>query len=73
MPLLNELLHVLGRGAARAGLEQAAAVQERNDGQHLGAGAELEDGEKVGEVVAEDVASDADGVLRDGGKEEVRC
>ena len=61
--LLEELLDVLGGGAAGAGLEEAAAVHEGNDGEHLGRGADLEDGEEVGEVVAEDVAGDADGVL----------
>ena len=61
--LLLELLDVLGRGAAGAGLEEAAAVQQRHDGEHLGAGADLEDREEVGEVVAQDVAGDGDGVL----------
>jgi len=31
---------------------------QRDDGEHLGAGADLEDREEVGEVVAEDVAGD---------------
>jgi len=56
---LGELLDVLRRGAAGAGFEEAAAVHERDDGEHLGAGADLEDREEVGEVVAEDVAGDA--------------
>mmetsp|Transcript_9903 Transcript_9903/g.31815 ORF Transcript_9903/g.31815 Transcript_9903/m.31815 type:complete len:258 (-) Transcript_9903:2034-2807(-) len=60
--LLLELLDVLGRRAAGAGLEEAAAGEERDDGEHLGRGAELEDGEEVGEVVAEDVARDGYGV-----------
>src|SRR3546814_67926 len=34
----RELLHVLGRRAAGAGLEQAAAGHQRHDRQHLGAG-----------------------------------
>ncbi len=59
----GELLHVLGRGAAGAGFEQAAAVHQRDDGEHLGAGADFEDGEEVGEVVAQDIAGDRDGVL----------
>ena len=61
--LLDQLLHVLGRRAAGAGLEQAAAVDQRDDREHLGAGAELEDREEVGEVVAQHVAGDRDRVL----------
>ncbi len=49
-------------GTARAGLKQAAAIQERNDGEHLGAGAKLEDREKVGQVVTQNVAGNGDGV-----------
>lgn len=59
----EELLHVFGGAAAGSGFEEAAAVHEGDDGEHFGGGAELEDGEEVGEVVAEDVAGDADGVL----------
>ena len=59
----EELLHVLGGAAAGSGFEEAATVHEGNNGEHLGGGAELEDGEEVGEVVAQDVAGDADGVL----------
>ena len=61
--LLDELLHVLRRRPAGAGLEQAAAVDQRDDREHLGAGAELEDREQVGEVVAQHVAGHRDGVL----------
>ena len=61
--LLHELLHVLGRRTAGTGLEQATAVHERHDREHLGAGAELHDREQVGEVVAQHVAGDRDGVL----------
>jgi hypothetical protein len=60
---LQELLDVLRRGAAGTGLEEAAAVHQRDDGQHLGARADLEDREEVGVVVAQDVAGDGDGVL----------
>src|SRR6185312_11761658 len=60
---LGELRDVIWRGTAGAGFEEAAAVHEGNDGEHLGAGADFEDGEEVGEVIAEDVAGDADGVL----------
>ena len=61
--LLHELLDVLGRRAAGAGLEQPAAVHQRHDREHLRARAELEDREQVGQVVAQDVAGDRDRVL----------
>ena len=61
--LLHELLDVLGRRAAGAGLEQAAAVHQRHDREHLRARAELEDREQVGQVVAQHVAGDRDRVL----------
>ena len=61
--LLDQLLHVLGRRAAGAGLEQPAAVHQRHDREHLGRGAELEDREQVGVVVAQHVAGHRDGVL----------
>ena len=61
--LLHELLHVLGGRAAGTGLEQATAVDQRDDREHLGRGAQLQDGEQVGQVVAQHVAGDGDGVL----------
>ena len=61
--LLHQLLHVLRRRTAGAGLEQAAAVDQRHDRQHLRRRAELEDREQVGEVVAQHVAGAADRVL----------
>jgi len=45
------LLDVLRGGAAGAGLEEAAACHEGNYRQHLGGGAQLEDGEEVRVVV----------------------
>src|SRR5690606_9176580 len=45
---LLKLLDVLGRRAAGAGFEHAAAREKRNDRQHLGRGAELHDREQVG-------------------------
>ena len=59
----QELLDVLGGRSAGPGLEQAAAVDQRDDRQHLGAGAQLQDGEQVGEIVAEHVAGHRDRVL----------
>jgi len=61
--LLLELLHVLGGRATRAGLEEAATGEQRDDGEHLGRGADLQDGEEVGQVVAQHVAGDRDDVL----------
>ncbi len=61
--LLDQLLHVLGRRAAGTGLEEAATVHQRDDREHLGRRAELEDREQVGVVVAQHVAGDRDGVL----------
>ena len=61
--LLDQLLDVFGRGAAGAGFEQAAAVDQRHDGQHFRRGAELEDREQVGQIVPQHVAGDRDGVL----------
>src|SRR6201987_1827869 len=61
--LVLELLHVLGRRAAGAGLEQAAARQQRNDRQHLSRGAELHDRKQIGQIIAQHVAGDGDRVL----------
>ena len=60
---LDELLDVPGGRAAGAGLEHAATVEQGDDREHLGAGAQFQDGEEVGEVVAQDVAGYGDGVL----------
>ena len=46
-PLLGELLHVLGSRAPGPRLVHAAPCQHGHDGQHLGAGAQLQDGEEV--------------------------
>mmetsp|Transcript_13744 Transcript_13744/g.41849 ORF Transcript_13744/g.41849 Transcript_13744/m.41849 type:complete len:292 (+) Transcript_13744:549-1424(+) len=63
MPLLGELLHVLGSGAAGARLEEAAASQQGHDRKHLGRGSELDDREEVGEIVAQHISRDRNGVL----------
>ena len=51
--LAEELLHVLGGAATGSGFEEAAAVHEGNNGEHLGGSSKFEDGEEVGEVVAQ--------------------
>ena len=61
--LAEQLLHVLGRRTAGARLEQAAAGEQGHDREHLGRRADLEDREEVGQVVAQHVAGDRDGVL----------
>src|SRR5262249_55272516 len=60
---LLELLHVLWCRSSRAGLEQATTVQQRDDREHLGAGADFENGEQVCEVVTEHVAGAGNRVL----------
>lgn len=59
----EELLDVFGGGAAGAGFEEAATVHEGDDAEHFGAGADFENWEEVGVVVAQDVAGDGDGVF----------
>ncbi len=53
---LHELVDVLGRGAAGAGFEQAAARHQRYDGKHFRARAELHDREQVGQIITQDIA-----------------
>ena len=60
---LHELLHVLRCRTAGASFEQTATVHKRNDRKHLGARAEFHDGEQVGEVIAQHVAGDRNGVF----------
>src|SRR4051812_37088556 len=43
-------------GAAGAGFVEAAAFEERNDGQHLRAGTEFENRKQIRQVVAQHVA-----------------
>ena len=61
--LLHELLHMLRRRAARARLEQAAAIHQRDDREHLGTRADFEDGEEVRQVIAKHIARDRDRVV----------
>mmetsp|Transcript_117348 Transcript_117348/g.163313 ORF Transcript_117348/g.163313 Transcript_117348/m.163313 type:complete len:272 (-) Transcript_117348:425-1240(-) len=62
MALLLELLDMLRRGATCAGLIHAATSQHGHHGEHLGAGAKLEDREEVCQVVAQHIARDRDRV-----------
>jgi len=63
---LLKLLNVFRGGAACTGLEQAATVHQWYDGQHLGRRADFQDRIKVGQVIAQHVACDGDGVLAAG-------
>mmetsp|Transcript_51980 Transcript_51980/g.126825 ORF Transcript_51980/g.126825 Transcript_51980/m.126825 type:complete len:365 (-) Transcript_51980:812-1906(-) len=58
---------MLRRRAPRPRLEEAPAREQRHDREHLGAGAELDDGEEVREVVPQHVARNRDCVLPGGG------
>ena len=52
----------MGAEPPAPGFVHTAAGHQRHDGQHLGAGAQLQDREQVGEVVAQDVAGRGDGI-----------
>ena len=54
----HQLLHVLWCRTASAGFEQAAALHQRYDRQHLGRGAQFQNWEQVGQIVAQHVAGD---------------
>merc|ERR550517_1966063 len=55
-----QLLYVLGCRTTCASLEKDSTSQQGNDGQHLGGGAELKDGEEIGEVVSQNISSHRD-------------
>ena len=63
VPFLEELLHMLRRRAPCSCLEQATAGKQRHDRQHLGAGSQFEDREEIGQIVAQHVAGDRNGVF----------
>merc|ERR1719429_488441 len=60
--LLQELLHMLGSAASSSSFEKDSSSQQWDDGQHLGTGAQLQDGEQISEVVSEHIAGASDGV-----------
>ena len=60
--LFHQLLHVFGGRAASTGFKEAAALHQFDDGEHLGRGAKLKDREEVGEIVAQHVAGDGNGI-----------
>ena len=58
MAFCFHLLDMLGCRPACAGFKQSTTVDERHDREHLGAGAQFQDREKVSEVIPQDVARD---------------
>ncbi len=54
---------MLGRRAAGPGFEHATALHQLDDRQHLGRGAQFQNGEQVGQIVAQHVAGDRDRIL----------
>ncbi len=59
----HQLLHMLWCRTARAGFKHAAAVHQFHDRQHLGGGAQFQDREQVGQIVAQHVARHGDRVF----------
>mmetsp|Transcript_125546 Transcript_125546/g.340886 ORF Transcript_125546/g.340886 Transcript_125546/m.340886 type:complete len:208 (+) Transcript_125546:715-1338(+) len=59
---LDKLLHVLGRRTTSTSLVHGTACEHGHYGEHLRGGAELQDGEEVGQVVPQHIASHRDGV-----------
>mmetsp|Transcript_106 Transcript_106/g.199 ORF Transcript_106/g.199 Transcript_106/m.199 type:complete len:428 (+) Transcript_106:612-1895(+) len=62
MSFLDKLLYVLGGRSTSTGLEKTTAIEQRNNGKHLGRSSELQDGEQIGEVITENVSGDRDSV-----------
>ena len=60
---LDELLDMFRRRATGTGFEKPATIHQRHDRKHLRAGADFEDREKVGEVIAQHIAGDGDRVF----------
>ncbi len=63
MVFLVELLHVFRGRATGAGFKQATAIHQFDNRQHLGRGSKLKDREQVGQIIAQHVAGDRDGVF----------
>ena len=59
----HQLLDVFRGRTARAGLKQTTTLHQLHDRQHLGRGGQFQDREQIGEVVAQNVAGDRDGVF----------
>ena len=63
MSLFNKLLNMLGRRTTCSGLKQTAALDKRDNGQHFGAGAQLQNREEIGQVIPQNVAGRGDRIL----------
>ena len=63
MVFFEELLDVFWCGAARAGFKHTAAVHQWNNRQHFRAGAKFQNREQVGQIIAQDVAGNGNGVF----------
>ena len=54
----EKLLNMFGRRTAGTSFVQAAASEQRHDGQHLCTRAQLKNREEIGKVVTQNIASD---------------
>ncbi|EKD82647.1 MAG: hypothetical protein ACD_39C01169G0002 [uncultured bacterium] len=63
MAFFDELLNMFGRRTTGAGFIEAATIEKRNDRKHLGAGAQFENREKIGQIVAQHVSGYRNSVL----------
>ena len=52
----GKLLHMLGRGATRAGFKQSSAIEQWHDGQHFCRSTDFQDGKQIGQVIAQHIA-----------------
>merc|ERR1712027_646 len=62
MAFLLELLYVLGCRTPCSSLVHGATREHRNNGEHLGAGAEFQDGKEICKVISQHVSGHRDGV-----------
>ena len=63
MSFLQELLHVPGGRPAGARLKHSTAFKQGDDREHLGAGAQFQDREEIGQIITQHVAGHRNSVL----------
>ena len=63
MAFLKELLDMFRCRSAGSGLEQSAAINEWDDGEHLGTRSQLQDREEVCEIITKHIACSSNGVF----------
>ncbi len=51
-----ELLHMLGSRSACTRFKESPTIHQGHDREHFSAGAQFENGEKVGQIIAKDIA-----------------